>query len=187
MRKKNLEMNPTKKRIAEAGMKDLEKSLKKMKSAKAITEESSVTERPEEKPAKRRGRKSRKTTEAVIPDTMQDPDAIAPAKQLLGKAIDEYDPSQTAKADNGKPQLTLVPMKILPAIARIREYGNKKYKSSDNWKTVNPTRYRDAAMRHMVAYVEDPASVDSESGLPHLWHLACNIAFLISMENKDGI
>ena len=27
--------------------------------------------------------------------------------------------------------------------------------------------------------------VDEESGLPHLWHLACNIAFLIEMEDED--
>lgn len=92
-------------------------------------------------------------------------------------------PNQQAKADSGKPRLSLVPMKILEAIARIREYGNKKYHGPDNWKTVEVERYRDAAMRHMVAYIEDPSGVDEESGLPHLWHLACNIAFLVELED----
>lgn len=46
-------------------------------------------------------------------------------------------------------------------------------------------RYRDAAYRHWLAYLEDPASVDKESGLPHLWHLACNIAFLIELAGKE--
>ena len=34
---------------------------------------------------------------------------------------------QQAKADRGKPQLTLVPRQILFDIARVREYGTKKY------------------------------------------------------------
>lgn len=91
---------------------------------------------------------------------------------------------QEAKADAGKPRLTLVPRRILTDIARIREYGNAKYPEGgpDNWKTVEPERYRDAAFRHFVAYLDDPTGVDEESGLPHLWHLACNIAFLCEME-----
>lgn len=36
--------------------------------------------------------------------------------------------------------------------------------------------------RHWLAYLDDPAGTDAESGLPHLWHLACNAAFLIEME-----
>ena len=93
-------------------------------------------------------------------------------------------PNQTAKADAGKPQLTLVPRQILFDIARIREYGNAKYPEGgpENWRQVDPQRYRDAAFRHLLAYLDDPAGVDDESGLPHLWHLACNIAFLCEME-----
>ena len=89
---------------------------------------------------------------------------------------------QTAKADAGKEQLTLVPRQIIRDIARIREYGNNKYGDPDNWKTVEPERYRDAAFRHWLAYLDDPDGVDEESGLKHLWHLACNIAFLCEME-----
>ena len=89
---------------------------------------------------------------------------------------------QEAKADAGKPQLTLVPRAILPAIARVREYGCKKYGDPDNWKQVDVQRYRDAAFRHFVAYLDDPKGNDEESGLPHLWHLACNVAFLCELE-----
>lgn len=92
--------------------------------------------------------------------------------------------NQAIKADNGKPQLTLVPRQILFDIAYIRMYGNKKYPEGgkDNWKQVEIERYRDAMMRHMMAYLDDPTGVDEESGYPHLWHLACNIAFLCEME-----
>ena len=89
---------------------------------------------------------------------------------------------QEAKSDAGKAKLRLVPTRIIFDIARIREYGNAKYGDPDNWKTVEPERYRDAAFRHLLDYLADPAGTDEESGLPHLWHLACNIAFLCEME-----
>ena len=92
---------------------------------------------------------------------------------------------QTAKRDEGKPRLTLVPRKIIWAIAVIRGYGNKKYGDPDNWKTVEKERYRDALYRHWLAYLDDPKGRDEESGLPHLWHLACNAAFLCEMEDYD--
>lgn len=100
------------------------------------------------------------------------------AKPLTSKPEKALGCDQQAKADAGKPRLTLVPMQILFDIAAIREYGNKKYKDPDNWKKVEPERYREAAFRHFLRYIDEPASVDEESGLPHLWHLATNIAFL---------
>lgn len=94
--------------------------------------------------------------------------------------------NQEAKADGGKGRPTLVPTGIIRAITAIREYGCKKYHDPDNWKRVEAQRYRDAAYRHWLAYLENE-KVDSESGLPHLWHLACNIAFLIELErDADG-
>ena len=97
-------------------------------------------------------------------------------------------PNGVAKADVGKPRLSLVPRKIIWDIAAVREYGNKKYGDPNNWKKVEPERYRDAAYRHFMRYLDDPTGVDEESGLPHLWHLACNIAFLCEMEeiNSNG-
>lgn len=90
--------------------------------------------------------------------------------------------NQEAKADAGKAQISLVPMEIVWAIAWIRMYGNCKYGDPDNWKTVKPERYRDALMRHLLHYISDPESVDEESGYPHLWHAACNMAFLMHFD-----
>lgn len=89
---------------------------------------------------------------------------------------------QNAKADAGKPRLTLVPCQIIYDIAAVREYGVKKYSDPDNWKRVEIERYRDAAFRHFLAYISSPESVDEESGLPHRWHLECNLAFLAELE-----
>ena len=98
------------------------------------------------------------------------------------KPLPAYD--QTAKADAGKLQLTLVPRNIIRAVAVVRAYGNQKYPEGgpDNWKQVEKERYRDAMFRHLLAYLDDPTAVDPESGIPHLWHLACNCAFLCEME-----
>lgn len=93
--------------------------------------------------------------------------------------------NQTAKQDNGKPQLTLVPRKIIWAIAQVRMYGvNIKYPETgkDGWKTIDKERLQDAMFRHMLRYLDDPDGVDEESGLPHLWHCCCNAAFLCELE-----
>lgn len=90
-----------------------------------------------------------------------------------------------AKADAGKPRPTLVPVSLIRAVTAIREYGCQKYHDPDNWKQVEPQRYRDALYRHWLAYLSGETN-DPESGLPHLWHLACNAAFLIEMEAHDG-
>lgn len=106
-------------------------------------------------------------------------------KESIIKQMNDYFNNRGAKADFGKPQLTLVPRAILPAIARVREYGTKKYGDPDNWKQVDRQRYRDAMFRHLLAYLDDPEGADEESGLPHLWHLACNVAFLCELEEIE--
>lgn len=111
------------------------------------------------------------------------PDTACPVK---GTACESVHDSQTAKADAGKPRLTLVPRRIIWDIAAIRDFGNRKYGDPENWRTVEPERYRDALYRHFMAYLDDPKSVDEESGLPHLWHLCCNVAFLCEMEDGNA-
>ena len=99
--------------------------------------------------------------------------------------VEEAD--QIAKADAGKPKLTLVPHQIIYDIAAVREYGNKKYPEGgpDNWKQVEVERYRDALYRHLLLYLADPKGKDEESGLRHLQHVACNVAFLCELEAKE--
>lgn len=107
-------------------------------------------------------------------------------KDEMKRQMVEGTNSQKAKADYGKEELTLVPRRIIHDICAIRMYGNRKYPEGgpDNWKQVEIERYRNAAYRHFLAYLDDPKGKDKESGFPHLWHLACNIAFLCEMEDK---
>ena len=88
------------------------------------------------------------------------------------------------KDDAGKPRPTLVPVLLIEAVTAVRESGCAKYHDPENWRQVEPQRYRDALYRHWLAYLRGE-KYDLESGLPHLWHLACNATFLIEMEAID--
>lgn len=105
---------------------------------------------------------------------------------IIAEADDHKDtiPDQTAKADAGKPDLTLVPWQIVWDIAEVRMYGVQKYVDPDNWKRVGIQRYKAALMRHWLKYLDDPDSVDEESGIEHWKHAACNMAFICAMEEK---
>ena len=89
--------------------------------------------------------------------------------------------TQAAKADAGKPELDLVPRQIVFDIAEVRRYGNEKYHSPDNWKTVELRRYVNALYRHFMAFLDDYSSKDGESGIEHYKHMACNMAFICEM------
>lgn len=87
------------------------------------------------------------------------------------------------KFDGEKLKLSLVPPEIVPAIAEIRRYGTEKYGNPDNWKTIEPQRYWEALLRHVLAAWEDYRAIDPESGMPHLWHIATNVSFLLSLDS----
>ena len=89
------------------------------------------------------------------------------------------------KADNGKPHPSYVPVEIIEAVMRVREYGNKKYGDPENWRTVEPERYHEAMLRHVLRAWNDPYAVDPESGLLHLEHICCNAAFLLALRKED--
>lgn len=93
------------------------------------------------------------------------------------------------KADQGKLRLTLVPLQIIREIAKVRMYGLEKYPETgrDGWREIGTERIQDAMCRHLLAYLEDPDGTDEESGLPHLSHLACNVAFLCELANREPV
>lgn len=90
-----------------------------------------------------------------------------------------------AKYDDGKIKPSLVPTEIIRDIARVRTFGVEKYHDPDNWRKVERKRYVDALLRHILKYIDDARAIDDESGFPHLWHIACNVAFLCEMQDDD--
>lgn len=102
------------------------------------------------------------------------------------QAVFEDINNQQAKADSGKPNLSLVPPNIIFEIEKVRRFGVAKYKNPDNWKNVEMERYHEALLRHTLAVWDDIEARDCESGLLHLSHIATNVAFLIEMiRNKE--
>ncbi|MCH9665951.1 MAG: DUF5664 domain-containing protein [Gammaproteobacteria bacterium] len=98
------------------------------------------------------------------------------------------------KQDQGKTDMTLLPLPGLEATAKVLNFGAKKYLPW-SWRD-HPTpatikRYEAAMMRHLLAhnYGEE---LDEDSGLSHISHIACNALIILSLqaeqakEKKDG-
>lgn len=82
------------------------------------------------------------------------------------------------KFDEGKVDLSLLPITPLEYIARVLEFGAKKY-GATNWrKGMSWRRLAAACLRHIFAYLRGE-DLDPESGLPHLAHAACCLIFLL--------
>lgn len=94
-------------------------------------------------------------------------------------------PQVGIKNDAGKRDWTLMPWEQLEEVVKVLEDGAKKY-DRNNWKLVEPERYRKALLRHAVTYAEG-GKVDKESGLLTLAHLICNALFLLYFENGSYI
>lgn len=89
------------------------------------------------------------------------------------------------KYDGGKPMLDLVPPSLEEAVGQILTMGAKKY-NRNNWKKgINYSRIIASLKRHLNEFYKGNL-IDIESGKPHLWHAACNLAFLIEFESKPG-
>jgi len=90
------------------------------------------------------------------------------------------------KDDGAKLPVELVPTEMIEAVAEIMDFGRQKY-TEDGWKSVPNAyrRYMGALLRHAYAILRGEL-IDPESGKPHVFHLACNVAFLCYF-HKRGI
>jgi hypothetical protein len=82
--------------------------------------------------------------------------------------------------NKGKIPLDMVPESIIEAIAKVLQKGAEKYEKNNwrrgmSWETVYG-----CLQRHLFKYHSPHHSdIDEETGLPHIFLAACNIAFLI--------
>lgn len=94
------------------------------------------------------------------------------------------------KYDNGKRQWHLLRkscVKALESVLDVLGFGAAKY-GEENWKKVDDAavRYRDALDRHL-AELDKGDTYDTETGLPHLAHVATNALFLLQLQLESGV
>lgn len=91
------------------------------------------------------------------------------------------------KHDKGKAPLHLVPPEFVVSVARVLEFGAGKY-GEYNWQSgLRLSRIYDSALRHLFSWWNLEEN-DPESGLPHVWHAACNLMFLTwFMEHRKDL
>lgn len=85
------------------------------------------------------------------------------------------------KQDAGKPPFSLLPWRALREVAKVLDFGRKKY-TPGNWRHVRPGhRYSDALLRHLADYFEG-RDRDDESGLHVLAHASCDLLYMLALE-----
>lgn len=85
------------------------------------------------------------------------------------------------KDDDGKLRYDLNPVSAEYALASVLTFGARKY-GDNNWREgIAYSRLIAASKRHFEKW-RAGETYDEESGLPHLWHLLTDIAFLIEYE-----
>lgn len=87
------------------------------------------------------------------------------------------------KDDNGKAMWNLLPWKAINGLVTVLTFGARKY-SPNGWRSVpnGRDRYLSALLRHIYA-LQTGELVDKESGLRHIDHAMCNVAFLAELED----
>jgi len=85
------------------------------------------------------------------------------------------------KHDQGKVRMDLLPNDALLAVAQVLTMGAAKY-GDRNWEEGIPaSRLEAGLLRHLTQW-KMHQDKDSESGLPHLAHMACNALMLLALE-----
>ena len=85
------------------------------------------------------------------------------------------------KNDQGKPRLDLISPIALEELAKVLDFGSKKY-DTWNWsKGLAYTRVLAAILRHTYKYVSGE-TIDPETGISHMAAVMCNAMFLLHFE-----
>jgi hypothetical protein len=109
---------------------------------------------------------------------------IAFAGAPTGAAAVSADRAPGAKHDAGTRRYDLVPWGAIGQMVDVLGHGAAKY-SADGWRAVPDARrrYFAALMRHVIAWYCGERT-DPDSGMHHLAHALCDVAFLIEGEPK---
>lgn len=90
------------------------------------------------------------------------------------------------KDDFGKTRWSLLIFSGLKEVVKVREKAISKYGNSEAWREPEPSRFFDAALRHILKY-SDGSKYDDETGLNHLAHVICNLMFVLAKEAENDV
>lgn len=98
---------------------------------------------------------------------------------------DKFPDEETGKKfDAGKPDYSMIEKSFMDEVSKVMMYGKEKY-GRNNWKKgLEWNRLFAAACRHLFQ-AKDESKLDDESKLRHLAHCACNLMFMIYLENQE--
>lgn len=89
------------------------------------------------------------------------------------------------KDTKGKLRLNLIPPEALVSIAKVREFGVRKYKDPWAWVAkVSVEDFVEATKRHLLAR-DRGEEIDPESGLEHIEHALCSLAMAVEVLRKE--
>ncbi len=93
------------------------------------------------------------------------------------------EPERATKHDAGKPRMDLIDPYAIGELAKVLEFGSRKYAAWDWAKGMEYSRLQGAALRHLFAF-QGGENLDPETGLPHLAHALCCVMFLLGMTQR---
>jgi hypothetical protein len=116
------------------------------------------------------------------------------AEDQLRKAFSQHSPTvqdetsdtYAMRFNEGKPQLSLLPLDFLSECAKVLEFGAEKYARNNFRKGMPISKILDSLLRHVSA-IQRGELVDPESNLPHIAHIQCNALFLGNSKNTNDL
>lgn len=107
----------------------------------------------------------------------------------MEELIPELKELKAIRYNKGKPRIGLVPPELMVEVAKVLTFGAEKYEEN-NWKKgLSDENCLSSCLRHICKYMAGE-EFDNESGISHLSHAACNLAFLIHFHcpiNKESV
>lgn len=85
------------------------------------------------------------------------------------------------RENKGKAPVGLILSRALLEVAKVAEFGAKKYSPHNYRKGMRWSFFVDAIMRHLIKYCTGQR-IDEESGLSHLAHIAWNALAMLEYE-----
>jgi hypothetical protein len=87
--------------------------------------------------------------------------------------------------NKGKPRLGLIPPQIIEGLGYVLAFGAEKY-DENNWKKgLTDEECLSSCLRHITKF-QRGEMYDDESGIHHLAHAACNLAFMMYFHEEQG-